>query len=109
MRGVLATVLSLALCTCSRGDVTFRVNTTVQQHDDWPHYWEECVGSGHAALGLRPDWRAHLALCHDRLGFRRIRQHGLLDDDMGPVVAKGAHGSFEFNFTAVDSVRVQWP
>eukprot|EP00038_Savillea_parva_P014212 m.10306 g.10306 ORF g.10306 m.10306 type:complete len:633 (+) comp2734_c0_seq1:3699-5597(+) len=69
----------------------------------FPHYWEECVGSGHAALGLRDDWRNHLKLCHDRLGFKRIRQHGILDDDMGPVVTRGPSG-LEYNFTAIDSV-----
>lgn len=26
----------------------------------WDHYWEECVGSGHAALALRSDYREAL-------------------------------------------------
>lgn len=25
-----------------------------------PHYWSRCVGSGHALLGTRNDWRQHL-------------------------------------------------
>jgi xylan 1,4-beta-xylosidase len=97
-------VVALAACTTAGAQVSFRVNLT-SNTDVWPHYWEECVGSGHAALGLRPDWRAHLELCHDTLGFRRIRQHGLLDDDMGPVVTRSADDdSLQFNFTAIDMV-----
>jgi hypothetical protein len=25
-----------------------------------PHYWKESVGSGHALLGTRADWQAHM-------------------------------------------------
>lgn len=45
------------------------------------HHWEECVGSGHASLTLRQDWRAHLTKAHTDLGVKRTRFHGLLDDD----------------------------
>ena len=45
------------------------------------HAWEECVGSGHASLSLRSDWRQHLTRCQRELGFKRTRFHGLLDDD----------------------------
>lgn len=46
------------------------------------HYWKMCVGSGHAALGLRKDWFEHLKYVHDELGFKYVRFHGLLSDDM---------------------------
>ena len=68
------------------------------------HNWEECVGSGHMLLGTRADWRAHLKLAKDELGMKRIRGHGLLDDDMS-VVAGAA-------FTAVNAdgtASKQWP
>ena len=52
--------------------------------------WFRCVGSGHAALTLRGDWRAHMAQAARELGFRSVRFHGLLDDDMGPVVVRAA-------------------
>ena len=45
------------------------------------HHWEECVGSGHASLTLRADWRAHLTRTRRDLGVKRTRFHGLLDDD----------------------------
>lgn len=54
--------------------------------DQLPHFWEMCVGSGHATLALRADWQAQLKQCHDDLGFRHVRFHGMLDDDMGTVI-----------------------
>lgn len=51
-----------------------------------PHFWEYCVGSGHATLALRADWQAQLKQCHEQLGFRHVRFHGILDDDMGTLV-----------------------
>ncbi|MEO9091068.1 MAG: glucoamylase family protein [Rhodanobacter sp.] len=50
------------------------------------HFWEHCVGSGHATLALRADWQAQLKQCHEELGFRHVRFHGLLDDDMNTVI-----------------------
>ena len=48
---------------------------------------EECVGSGHAALGLREDWQTQLAAAHQDLGVRRVRFHGVFDDDIGSTCA----------------------
>ncbi len=50
------------------------------------HSWEHTVGSGHATLALRADWQAHLRRCHDELGFRYVRFHGLLSDDVGTLI-----------------------
>ena len=51
-----------------------------------PHYWETVVGSGHATLGLRADWQRQLKRCHEELGFKYVRFHGILSDDMGTLV-----------------------
>jgi len=51
------------------------------------HAWEHTIGSGHAPLALRADWQEQLRRCHDELGFRHVRFHGLLSDDMGTLVA----------------------
>lgn len=51
-----------------------------------PHFWEHSVGSGHATLALRADWQSQLNQCHDELGFRHVRFHGLLDDGMNTVI-----------------------
>lgn len=50
------------------------------------HFWEQCVGSDHATVALRADWQAQLKQCHEELGFRYVRFHGLLSDDMGALV-----------------------
>lgn len=49
----------------------------------FPHYWEQCVGSCHAVMGLRSDWREQLEKSHKELGFQYVRFHGLLNDEMG--------------------------
>jgi xylan 1,4-beta-xylosidase len=53
-----------------------------------PHFWEHTVGSDHALMALRADWRAQLARAHRELGFRHVRFHGLLDDDMGTLTCQ---------------------
>ena len=51
-----------------------------------PHVWEHTVGSGHAPLALRADWQRQLRRCHEQLGFRHVRFHDLLSDDMGTLM-----------------------
>ena len=53
-----------------------------------PHFWEHTVGSDHALMALRADWRAQLARSHRELGFRHVRFHGILDDDMGTLTCQ---------------------
>lgn len=52
----------------------------------YPHYWEMSVGSCHAATLLREDVRNHIRAARQEIGFRYIRFHGLLDDDMSVVI-----------------------
>lgn len=51
-----------------------------------PHFWEHTVGSDHAPVALRADWQRQLERCHNELGFKYVRFHGLLSDDMGTLV-----------------------
>src|SRR5918993_733170 len=51
-----------------------------------PHFWEHTVGSDHAPVALRADWQRQLQRCHNELGFRYVRFHGLLSDDIGTLV-----------------------
>jgi xylan 1,4-beta-xylosidase len=67
-----------------------------------PHFWEHTVGSCHAPLALRADWQAQLRRCHEELGFRHVRFHGLLCDDMSTVVAH--QGGLLFSFLNADRV-----
>ena len=57
-----------------------------QRGSPLPHCWEHTVGSGHALLALRADWQAQLRQCHEELGFRYVRFHGLLSDDVGTLI-----------------------
>ncbi len=51
------------------------------------HAWEHTVGSSRAVLALRADWQEQLRRCHNELGFRHVRFHALLTDDMGTLIA----------------------
>ena len=42
--------------------------------------WRECVGSGHAALWSRADWREHIKIVSTEIGFKYLRGHGILDN-----------------------------
>lgn len=70
----------------------------------FPHYWEECVGSGHAALALRADWQRQLKQTHADLGTRMVRFHGIFDADVGIVAGVGADGTLRLNFTNLDRI-----
>ena len=50
------------------------------------HPWQYCVGSDHATTALRADWQQQLTRARRDLGFRHVRFHGLLHDDMGTLV-----------------------
>ncbi|HWB35132.1 MAG TPA: xylan 1,4-beta-xylosidase [Rugosimonospora sp.] len=45
--------------------------------------WRTCVGAGRFDLALRQDYRESLALVQREIGFRFLRQHGLLSDGVG--------------------------
>lgn len=74
-----------------------------------PHkkHWQFCTGSAHALMALRTDYTRQLKWIHDTLGIRRVRFHGIFDDDMRtcntladlfPV--PGAEKIKEYNFHA---------
>ena len=45
--------------------------------------WRECVGAGRAGEGLRADCQRQLKIVQEEIGFKSIRFHGLLQDEMG--------------------------
>jgi xylan 1,4-beta-xylosidase len=51
----------------------------------------DSVGSGHATLSLRADWQQHLAQTQSEIGFRQVRFHAILDDDMSSYLEGGAN------------------
>src|SRR5260370_18033369 len=50
-----------------------------------PHFWEHTVGSERAAIALRADWQEQLRRCHEELGVRYVRFHGLLCVERGTL------------------------
>src|SRR5687768_2098265 len=67
------------------GTVEFSCDLS-QQGGALPHCWEHTVGSCHAPVALRADWQQQLRRCHAELGFRYVRFHGLLSDDVGTLI-----------------------
>jgi xylan 1,4-beta-xylosidase len=63
--------------------------------------FKECIGAGRANEGLRADWQQQLALVQNEIGFRYIRMHGLLSDDMG-VYKEDAKGNPAYNWQYID-------
>lgn len=69
----------------------------------FPHFWEQMFGSGRALLSLRYDYRLDLTKVHKATGFRYVRFHGILDDDVG-LVQRNQQGKITYNFTYVDEI-----
>src|SRR5678816_802946 len=61
------------------------------------------VGAGPAAEGLRADWQRDLSLVQKECGFKYIRFHGLLQDELG-VYSEDRHGKSVYNFQYIDAV-----
>ena len=66
-------------------------------------FFNECVGAGRANEGLRADWQKQLTYVRKECGFKYIRMHGLLTDDMG-VYTEDAKGNPEYNYMYVDAL-----
>ena len=62
--------------------------------------FKECIGAGRANEGLRADWQDQLRTAQRECGFKYIRMHGLLSDDMG--VYREDHGNPVYNWQYID-------
>ncbi len=65
--------------------------------------WQDCVGAGRVAEGLRAGWRQQLEQCRREIGFKYIRMHGLLQDELG-VYQENADGTPRYNWQYIDDV-----
>jgi len=63
--------------------------------------FKECIGAGRANEGLRADWQDQLREARRECGFKYIRMHGLLTDDMG-VYKEDAQGNPIYNWQYID-------
>jgi xylan 1,4-beta-xylosidase len=66
-------------------------------------FFREVVGAGRAAEGLRADWQRDLNIVHRECGFKYIRFHGLLQDEMG-VYSQDKEGKPIYNFQYIDAL-----
>ena len=57
----------------------------------------DSFGSSHGATTLRATWRSHFAQVQRDIPFRRVRFHGLLDDDMSTFLDGRANGALVFD------------
>ena len=65
--------------------------------------WQDCVGAGRVAEGLRDGWRRQLEESRREIGFKYIRMHGLLQDELG-VYSEGPNGEPRYNWQYIDDV-----
>ena len=63
----------------------------------------ECIGAGRANEGLRADWQEQLKFVKQQIGFKYIRMHGLLCDDMG-VYFEDKSGHSIYNWQYIDKL-----
>jgi len=66
-------------------------------------FFDACVGAGRANEGLRADWQRQLRVAKEQLGFRYIRMHGILQDDMG-VYFEDSKGKPIYNWQYIDEL-----
>src|SRR5690349_17476137 len=65
--------------------------------------WQDCVGAGRVAEGLRGGWRQQLEDCQREIGFKYLRMHGLLQDELG-VYSENPDGTPRYNWQYIDDV-----
>ncbi|HEX8461244.1 MAG TPA: glycoside hydrolase, partial [Segetibacter sp.] len=65
--------------------------------------FQTCVGAGRANEGLRADWQQQLTVAKKEIGFKYIRFHGLLHDDMH-VYTEDTSGKPIYNWQYVDKL-----
>ena len=70
------------------------------RHD---RFFQLVVGAGRAAEGLRADWQRDLGVVRRECGFKYIRFHGLLQDELG-VYSEDRKGQPVYNFQYVDAL-----
>ena len=66
-----------------------------------------CVGTGRIGLALRHEYYKQLKLVQEKIGFKYIRGHGLLCDDMAIYQERRdreGNVTIEYNYTYLDLV-----
>ncbi len=98
--------LTALLALSIGGECGAQQRVTIDAHapaSPFPHFWEEMFGSGRAILSLRESYRNDLRAVKQITGFRYVRFHGILDDEVG-VYNEDEHGNPVYNFSYVDEI-----
>jgi xylan 1,4-beta-xylosidase len=91
-----------AICTLAFAQRTITLDYN-KASGDFSTMFKECVGAGRANEGLRADWQQQLAYVKKQCGFKYIRMHGLLTDDMA-VYTEDSKGNLVYNYMYVDAL-----
>jgi xylan 1,4-beta-xylosidase len=95
--------ISLAVVSCAFAQSRSIAVDYVKIRGSHSKVFKECIGAGRANEGLRADWQEQLALVQKEIGFKYIRMHGLLHDDMG-VYKEDGHGNPIYNWQYIDKL-----
>lgn len=72
----------------------------------YPRFWQEGVGSCHIYMTLNSaqglNFKDHYALAATELGMKRIRAHGILNDDVG--IYKETNGAAVYDWKNLDAI-----
>ena len=99
-------ILSILIASWTGGQCRAQEQIKIDTHaqtSPFPHFWEQMFGSGRAILALRESYRNDLRAVKQVTGFRYVRFHGILDDEVG-VYTEDEHGNPVYNFAYVDEI-----
>ena len=95
---LIASLFTTIAATAQTRTITADFAKTAGPHSTTPLM---TVGAGRANEGLRADWQQQLAVVQKEIGFKYLRFHGLLSDDMG-VYTEDSRGNPQYNFQYID-------
>lgn len=97
MRNILVIIIALFTAT-SYAEGIRKIEVDSDQTKELPRFYNFCIGAGRANEGLRAEWQKHLQEIKNECGFRYIRFHGLLHDDMGVYKEKKGKPVYNFHY-----------
>jgi xylan 1,4-beta-xylosidase len=65
--------------------------------------WQTMVSCGNAHIELRASVQSHIRTAAEEIGFKYLRFHGILSDDMR-IVTRGRDGALGYNWQLVDEL-----
>ena len=111
-RAAVTAAIALAMLTGQRAASATSYTITVdasKQTTGNPPFWAASVGTGTASLTLRSDLETHYKIGAREAGFKRVRGHGVLNDDMGIYKGPGSYSwtSFDKYLAAIVSAGMR--